>query len=242
MSDTSEGPGWWQASDGKWYRPEQHPNYLPPPPPQVTGIAVAPYPGAAHPYPYEGARRTNGLAVASLVLSIVWLGGVGSLLAIIFGFQARRQIRESAGKQGGDGLAIAGLVIGIIGLLLSVLAWGLILAVGSVVEKATSNQVAYCNADAASVETALQAYQAQNNDSYPPLLAPWSAASYTTNYSLLTTANSNGGPWLRVAPSTSNYVIEYDGSGHVWVNSSGDFSVYNPAHAFSPDTNVCSAP
>ena len=36
MSDVSEGPGWWQASDGKWYRPEQHPNYLPPPPPTAA--------------------------------------------------------------------------------------------------------------------------------------------------------------------------------------------------------------
>jgi hypothetical protein len=25
MTDTSGGPGWWQASDGKWYPPEQHP-------------------------------------------------------------------------------------------------------------------------------------------------------------------------------------------------------------------------
>jgi len=25
MSDTSQGPGWWQASDGKWYAPELHP-------------------------------------------------------------------------------------------------------------------------------------------------------------------------------------------------------------------------
>lgn len=33
MSDTSQGPGWWQASDDKWYPPEQHPDYSPPPPP-----------------------------------------------------------------------------------------------------------------------------------------------------------------------------------------------------------------
>jgi len=32
MSDTSQGSGWWQASDGKWYRPEQHPDYQPPSP------------------------------------------------------------------------------------------------------------------------------------------------------------------------------------------------------------------
>ncbi len=25
MSDTSQGPGWWQASDGKWYPPESAP-------------------------------------------------------------------------------------------------------------------------------------------------------------------------------------------------------------------------
>ncbi len=26
MTDTSQGPGWWLASDGKWYAPELHPN------------------------------------------------------------------------------------------------------------------------------------------------------------------------------------------------------------------------
>ncbi len=30
MSDTSQGPGWWQASDGKWYPPEQAPGYQAP--------------------------------------------------------------------------------------------------------------------------------------------------------------------------------------------------------------------
>lgn len=33
MSDVSQGPGWWQASDGKWYPPHQQPGYQPPPPP-----------------------------------------------------------------------------------------------------------------------------------------------------------------------------------------------------------------
>ena len=36
MSDVQQGPGWWQASDGKWYAPEQHPNYQPPPPPPAA--------------------------------------------------------------------------------------------------------------------------------------------------------------------------------------------------------------
>ena len=29
MSDASQGPGWWQASDGKWYPPEQAPRTQP---------------------------------------------------------------------------------------------------------------------------------------------------------------------------------------------------------------------
>ncbi|MHB8264224.1 MAG: hypothetical protein ACYDGY_10875 [Acidimicrobiales bacterium] len=37
MSDVSQGAGWWQASDGKWYPPERHPNYQPSAPPPPAG-------------------------------------------------------------------------------------------------------------------------------------------------------------------------------------------------------------
>ena len=33
MSQNAEGPGWWLASDGKWYPPNLHPSVSPPPPP-----------------------------------------------------------------------------------------------------------------------------------------------------------------------------------------------------------------
>jgi hypothetical protein len=68
-----------------------------------------------------GPPKTNGTAVASLVLSLVWLGGLGSLLAIIFGISSRRAIKASQGQQTGGGLAVAGFIIGIIGLLGAVL-------------------------------------------------------------------------------------------------------------------------
>jgi hypothetical protein len=55
------------------------------------------------------------LAIASLVLGILWLCGVGSLLAIIFGGVALGV--TSGGRKGGRGFAVAGLVLGIIGLL-----------------------------------------------------------------------------------------------------------------------------
>jgi Domain of unknown function (DUF4190)/Protein of unknown function (DUF2510) len=58
---------------------------------------------------------TNGLAVASLVLGILWLYWVGSVLALIFGYISKKQIDESNGRQTGRGLAIAGIVLGWIG-------------------------------------------------------------------------------------------------------------------------------
>ncbi|MDH3463925.1 MAG: DUF4190 domain-containing protein [Acidimicrobiia bacterium] len=66
------------------------------------------------------AVKTNGLAIASLVLGIVWVYWIGSVLAVIFGHIARRQISDAnyaAGRevQGGAGMAMAGLVLGWIG-------------------------------------------------------------------------------------------------------------------------------
>jgi hypothetical protein len=50
------------------------------------------------------------------VLGIVWLWWVGSTLAVVFGHVALGQIERSQGRLGGRGLAIAGLVLGYIGL------------------------------------------------------------------------------------------------------------------------------
>ncbi len=72
-------------------------------------------PGAPAPSPYADAPRTNGMAVASLVLGALWLGWIGSVLALIFGYVAKGEIDRSNGRQTGRGLAIAGIVLGWIG-------------------------------------------------------------------------------------------------------------------------------
>jgi hypothetical protein len=59
--------------------------------------------------------RTNGMAVAALVLGILWGYGVLSLLAIIFGMIGRKQTRDR--YQAGHGLATAGIVLGVVGVL-----------------------------------------------------------------------------------------------------------------------------
>ncbi len=63
-------------------------------------------------------RGTNGLAVAGFVLSLLWLCGFGSLLAVIFTLVALGQIKRLGG--GGHGLAVAGLVLGVVGLVVTV--------------------------------------------------------------------------------------------------------------------------
>jgi hypothetical protein len=63
----------------------------------------------------EGAE-TNGFAIASLFLGIIWLFGLGSVLAIVLGYAGMKQIQASGGHQSGRAIAIAGIVIGVIGL------------------------------------------------------------------------------------------------------------------------------
>ncbi len=115
-------PGWWQASDGNWYPPEAAQGAAPapgttPPPPGSYGPPPGPPPayGAAG-YGYPGVAQTagtNGMAIASLVLGILWLYWIGSVLALIFGYVGLSQIKQR--NQGGRGLAIAGIVLGWIG-------------------------------------------------------------------------------------------------------------------------------
>lgn len=60
-------------------------------------------------------QKMNGFAIASLVLGIVWLYGVGSILALVFGYMAKGQIDGSGGRETGRGMATAGIVLGWIG-------------------------------------------------------------------------------------------------------------------------------
>jgi len=61
-------------------------------------------------------KKTAGTAIASLVLGLVgiFFGLITSILAIVFGGVALSQINKSEGEIGGHGMAIAGLVLGII--------------------------------------------------------------------------------------------------------------------------------
>ncbi|MGY1826785.1 DUF4190 domain-containing protein [Blastococcus sp. SYSU DS0541] len=78
-------------------------------PPYPGPYGQPPYGG----YPYAPPQCTNGMAIASLVLGILWLYWIGSILALVFGYLAKRQIQERG--EAGGGMATAGIVLGWIG-------------------------------------------------------------------------------------------------------------------------------
>jgi hypothetical protein len=115
------------ASAGSLRERRMHDQDDQPPVPSASGRA--PLPGSAErvtspieapyqPVPPTLDARTNGLAVASLVLGLVWFFWIGSVLAVIFGHVALGQIGASSGWQRGRGWAIAGLLVGYLALAL----------------------------------------------------------------------------------------------------------------------------
>lgn len=52
--------------------------------------------------------ETDGYAIASIILAVMGI----PILPLIFGYSSRRRIREAGGRKQGDGLAVAGIIIG----------------------------------------------------------------------------------------------------------------------------------
>lgn len=98
--------------------------------------------------------------------------------------------------------------------------------------------VAACRSDVADVQTALAAYQATNG-AYPTPPAPWTAASYPTNFGPLTNA-APPGPFLKMPPGDNHYVILWDSSGHIWVEAPGTFSPTYDAANDGANPSTCS--
>jgi len=107
-------PGYGQPGYGQ-------PGYGPP----AYGQPGYGYPGQG-PYGYQ--QPTNGKAAASMwtgiaALVLTFCCGVGLLgvVPIVLGVKARSEIRRSGGQQGGEGMALAGIITGAVAVVLSAL-------------------------------------------------------------------------------------------------------------------------
>jgi hypothetical protein len=91
--------------------------------------------------------------------------GIGSILAVIFGHVARGQIKRSNGTQTGSGMALAGLILGYIGIVGVALWIALVVAVGNDTTSRIRTsfgeiQTSECRAERARLRNAVQLYRA----------------------------------------------------------------------------------
>lgn len=91
-------------------------------------VAVCPYCGVSQPVPqtavgpqWAATPQNSNKAIASLVCGVLFLCAPASIAAIILGHLALVDIKRSAGRMAGQGLAIAGLVMGYLGVGLTTL-------------------------------------------------------------------------------------------------------------------------
>ena len=123
------------------------PNYgSPPPPPGGGGGYGAPpppggYGGGGQQPGFGQPQQTSVLAIISLVTGIIAIiccicygaGGLFGIAALVTGFLGRKEINESGGQKKGQGLALAGMICGGVGVVLSILYW-ILFAIGSAIE------------------------------------------------------------------------------------------------------------
>ncbi|MEU5913235.1 DUF4190 domain-containing protein [Micromonospora sp. NPDC047527] len=98
-------------------------------PGQPMAYAPPGYPPSYPGYGYPAPPKTNGLAIASLVLALVGVTscGITSPIGAILGHVAQKQIRASG--EGGEGMAKAGIIVGWILTALMVLGIGAYIAI-----------------------------------------------------------------------------------------------------------------
>lgn len=117
-------------------------------------------------------KTTSGLAITSLVCGILgfFCLGITSIVAVITGHMAKSKIKRAAGAIGGDGLALAGLILGYLGFCLifvSVLASLAVPAFNSVQRQ--GNQMKSVS-NAKQLVLGMKMYAQDHDGKFPPTL------------------------------------------------------------------------
>ncbi|MDA8968573.1 GYF domain-containing protein [Akkermansiaceae bacterium] len=152
---------------------------------QVTELAPAPASAETSPYAtpgtnpvaapqqyYAPAAPTSGLAIASMVcgiLSIIfcYVNALVGIPAVICGHMAMKRIKASQGQIAGQGMALAGLICGYIGIVLQLITIGFfvfIFAAAASNESSSSKSYVYPESAEESWDAAYESTKDENTD------------------------------------------------------------------------------
>jgi hypothetical protein len=199
--------------------------------------------GAPPPLPTAAPAKTSGMAIASLVLGIlgVFTCGVTALIGLILGIIAMVKVKNSGGKLGGNGIALAGTIVsGIFLLMIPIYAAMMLPALAAAKQRA---QVINCVNNEKQLALAVRIYSGDNKDQLPPA-ATWcdaiqpeagttkifhcpadfsgSRCSYAFN------AKLGGVDENKIAPNT---VLIFESDGGWNANGGSELMIWKPRHA-----------
>jgi hypothetical protein len=136
----------------------------------TPGPTSVPGSSFATPPPVTGDAPTSGKAIASLVCGIFMFFLPASIAAIILGHISLSEIRNSAGRIGGRGIAITGLVLGYLGLAIIPIIIVVAIAIPNLLHARIAANEAATVGSLRSVNTAAMIYATKFENGFPSSL------------------------------------------------------------------------
>jgi type IV pilus assembly protein PilA len=203
--------------------------------------------------PPPGGPQTSGKAVASLICGILSFFFPAAIVAVIMGHLSLSDIRRSAGRLSGRGMAIAGLVLGYLGLAVLPVLIIAAIAIPNLLRSRMAANEAAAMGSLRTLNMACITYSSQYN-SYPPSLSslgpstqPSSAAAGLISDALASGQKSGYQFTYEAQPDAkgaiSTFILRADpitegssGQRHFFVDQSGVIhaSIHGPATEDSP--------
>lgn len=120
---------------------------------------------------YTSASETSGKAVASLICGILFFFFPTAIAAIVLGHLGLSEIRKSAGRLRGHGMAVAGLVLGYSGVLfIPMILIIAAIAIPNLLRARMAANEALAIGSLRTITTAAVKYKATYDNGYPPTL------------------------------------------------------------------------
>lgn len=134
--------------------------------------AALPVVGTQPAQPPQSAPSTSGMAIASLVLAVLGFitFGLTGIVGVILGIVALSQIGRSSGRVVGNGLAVAGIIVGAFSLLFLVMAAAIMFPVFARAREAA--KVSNCTTNLKEIGMGMQMYS-NDYDGYLPRSQNW---------------------------------------------------------------------